>query len=55
MERKEHYTYGLGGGPLHSSGTVGEELSGANKGLQIGGGVPVHGDSGGTEGEKWWA
>lgn len=38
VEREEHYTYGLaGGGPLHSSGTVGERLSGANKGLQIGG------------------
>lgn len=22
---------------------------------RLGGGVPVHGDSGGTEGEKWWA
>lgn len=35
------------GGPLPSSGTVGEGLSGANKGLHKLGGVPVHGG-------QWW-
>lgn len=52
MKREEHYTYGLaGGGPLHSSGTVGEGLSGANKGLQIGGVSPFMGTVVGQRGE----